>query len=356
MASTYSPSLKLELMGNGDQAGTWGTTTNNNLGTLLEQAITGVQTITLLDADHTLTNINGASDEARNAVLVVNGTTSAIRNIIAPTSQQKTYIVTNSTVGGFGITVKTASGAGVTIPYGATQIVYTDGTNFYLAASQTVVAAGTGINVSTVGTTATVSNTGVVTVTPSTGISASTTGTNVTIANTGVTSITGTANQVTASASTGGVTLSLPSTINVNISGNAATATNANYATNAGNANYANSAGSANNGLVADSLGGSGYAQVGGLIIQWLTVTVGTTGGNGMQGPYGFNWPRGFPNTCLFASCSTLLGGSLNSSGTGHMDMYSYNGSNFEVFYNATNNGNGGTGQNLQATVFAVGY
>ncbi|HQT82505.1 MAG TPA: hypothetical protein PLQ34_10115, partial [Ferrovaceae bacterium] len=137
MASTYSPSLKLELMGNGDQAGTWGQTTNNNLGTLLEQAITGVQTITLLDADHTLTNLNGAADEARNAVLVINGTTSAIRNIIAPTGQNKTYVITNATTGGFGVTIKTASGAGITVPFGATQIVYTDGTNFYLAASQT---------------------------------------------------------------------------------------------------------------------------------------------------------------------------------------------------------------------------
>jgi hypothetical protein len=74
MASSYSPSLKLELIGNGDQSGTWGTTTNNNLGTLLEQAITGVQSITMSNADYTLTNYNGTSDEARNAVLVVGGT------------------------------------------------------------------------------------------------------------------------------------------------------------------------------------------------------------------------------------------------------------------------------------------
>ena len=68
MASTYSTSLKLELIGNGEQSGTWGTTTNNNFGTLVEQAITGVQSITMSDAPYTLTNYNGISDEARNAV------------------------------------------------------------------------------------------------------------------------------------------------------------------------------------------------------------------------------------------------------------------------------------------------
>ena len=58
MATTYSTSLKLALIGDGDQAGIWGQTTNTNLGTLLEQAITGVQSITMLDASYTLTNFN----------------------------------------------------------------------------------------------------------------------------------------------------------------------------------------------------------------------------------------------------------------------------------------------------------
>ena len=130
MASTYSPSLKLELIGNGDQSGTWGTTTNNNLGTLLEQAITGVQVITMFNANYTLTNFNGASDEARNAVLVINGTNSAVRNITAP-SVNKTYIINNNTTGGFAVNLKTASGTGIQIPNGAIYLVYCDGTEFY---------------------------------------------------------------------------------------------------------------------------------------------------------------------------------------------------------------------------------
>jgi hypothetical protein len=130
MASTYSPSLKLELIGNGDQSGVWGTTTNKNLGTLLEQAITGVQSIVMTNADYTLTNFNGTSDEARNAVLVATGTNSATRKILAPLVK-KTYIVYNDTDGGRSITIGGATGNVVTIPNGVTTLVYCDGTNFY---------------------------------------------------------------------------------------------------------------------------------------------------------------------------------------------------------------------------------
>ena len=133
MSSTYSTSLKLELIGNGDQSGTWGTTTNNNLGTLIEQAITGVQSITMSNADYTLSNYNGTSDEARNAVLVVGGTNSAIRKIIAPQAQNKLYTISNQTVGGFAITIGAATGTAVTIPSGIVATVYTDGSNFYSA-------------------------------------------------------------------------------------------------------------------------------------------------------------------------------------------------------------------------------
>jgi hypothetical protein len=82
MASTYSPSLKITLPGDGDQAGIWGQTTNTNLGTLIEQAITGVVSITMSNANYTLSNFNGVSDEARNAVLVVSGANSAVRDVI----------------------------------------------------------------------------------------------------------------------------------------------------------------------------------------------------------------------------------------------------------------------------------
>jgi hypothetical protein len=129
MASTYSPSLKLTLMGDGDQAGLWGQTTNTNLGTLVEQAITGVQSITMVDANYTLTNFNGITNEARNAVLVVTGTNAAVRDLIPPVVE-KLYTIVNNTTGGFAIRVIGVSGTGVNIPNGATCLVYCDGTNF----------------------------------------------------------------------------------------------------------------------------------------------------------------------------------------------------------------------------------
>ena len=129
MASTYSTSLKLTLMGDGDQAGLWGQTTNTNLGTLLEQAVTGVTSITMSDANYTLTSFNGITDEARNAVLVVTGTNAAVRDLIPPVVK-KLYTVVNNTTGGFAIRVIGASGTGVNIPNGATCLVYCDGTNF----------------------------------------------------------------------------------------------------------------------------------------------------------------------------------------------------------------------------------
>lgn len=130
--ATYSQSLKLTLLANGEGAGTWGTTTNTNLGTLLEQAITGVQAITMTDANVTLTSLNGASDQARNAVLVVSGTNAAVRDIIAPLVN-KQYLVVNNTTGGYDIRIRGSSGYTVSIPNGTKLFVYCDGTNFYSA-------------------------------------------------------------------------------------------------------------------------------------------------------------------------------------------------------------------------------
>lgn len=130
MPSTFSTSLKLELIGNGEQAGLWGSTTNNNLGTLLDQAIAGVQPITLTGTDYTLTNYNGLADEARNAVLVLSGGIGSPCNVIAP-SVTKTYIVRNFS--GATVTVKTSSGNGVALTNAASAVVFCDGTNFYSA-------------------------------------------------------------------------------------------------------------------------------------------------------------------------------------------------------------------------------
>lgn len=131
MTSTYSPSLRLELMATGDQSGTWGDTTNTNLGTLLEQAITGVLSKNMADADVTLTNVDGASDEARNAVIVLTGANTAIRKCVVPSGagRNKLYLVNNTTTGGFSVNVITSGGTGVLVPAGSSQWLYCDGTN-----------------------------------------------------------------------------------------------------------------------------------------------------------------------------------------------------------------------------------
>ena len=136
MASTYSDRLRIELIGTGEQSGIWGDTTNTNLGTLIEEAIAGVVTITMTDANYTLSQANGATDESRQAVLVLTGTLSAGRNVIAP-SEEKVYIVRNSTTGGFATTIKTSGGSGYAVANGKTVLVYCDGTDFHLAADVT---------------------------------------------------------------------------------------------------------------------------------------------------------------------------------------------------------------------------
>ena len=133
MASTYSALLKLELIGNGDQSGTWGTTTNNNLGTLLEQAIAGTASIDVTSGNVTLTDLNGVSDQARCAALLVTGTPGTTRNIVAP-AVSKLYVISNGS--NASVVIKTSVSTGYTITTGAVVLVYYNGTEFVLVGAQ----------------------------------------------------------------------------------------------------------------------------------------------------------------------------------------------------------------------------
>lgn len=132
MPSTYSPSLRIELIGDGEQDGIWGQTTNNNLGSLIEQAITGVTTVDVTAADLTLTSYNGTIDEARSAVLIVNGSNTVTRNITIP-NEPKTYIVTNNTTQTVGI--KTSAGSAFNCLTGTQTTLYCDGNDGVFGAS-----------------------------------------------------------------------------------------------------------------------------------------------------------------------------------------------------------------------------
>lgn len=171
MASTFS-ALKIELIGTGDQPGTWGATTNTNLGTALEQAIVGRAATTFpTDADLTitLTNVN-TTQVARHYILnVISGVAlTSTRNLVVP-SINKPYIIENNTTGGQSIIVKTAAGTGVTVPNGRRTMVYADSVNvvaaenykpsLVLGTALPVTSGGTGVTTST-GTGAVVLGTG----------------------------------------------------------------------------------------------------------------------------------------------------------------------------------------------------
>lgn len=159
MASTYSSNLKIELITTGEQTNTWGTTTNNNLGTALEEAIVGYGNPNFAsDADLTLTLSNSNSTQtARNFVLNVTSSLSLTStwNLIVPTIE-KPYVVQNNTTGGQSIVVKTSAGTGVTVPNGKSVFVYTDGTNVVSAINHVpTVTLGTALALSSGGTGAT---------------------------------------------------------------------------------------------------------------------------------------------------------------------------------------------------------
>jgi hypothetical protein len=137
MPSSYSPSLRIELIAPGEQAGTWGTTTNTNLGTLVEDAISGYVAVAVSAANQALTALNGVADQSRNAVISLTTSTGANFAVYAP-PESKQYTIKNASA--YTATIynssalgnTTAAGSGVAIPAGKTMAVWSDGTDFSL--------------------------------------------------------------------------------------------------------------------------------------------------------------------------------------------------------------------------------
>jgi len=126
MASTYTD-LKVELIGTGEQSGSWGTTTNTNLGTALEEAIVGTVDVPFSSGTITLTLSNSnATQSARHLRLNLTGTSGGAQNLVVP-AIQKNYLVNNGTADT--ITVKTPSGSGIGVPSGKTMWVYNNGSS-----------------------------------------------------------------------------------------------------------------------------------------------------------------------------------------------------------------------------------
>lgn len=135
MTTAYTPILQLALPVTGELSGTWGNVFNDSITSMVEQSIAGMATINTWAANsHTLTVANGASDEARCALLLIDddgaGQPSGAAEVICP-AQTKLYVVKN--ICGQTVTIKTASGSGVAVPNNETYFVFCDGTNVNLA-------------------------------------------------------------------------------------------------------------------------------------------------------------------------------------------------------------------------------
>jgi hypothetical protein len=139
----FSDNLRLTLITTGAEAGTWGTTTNTNLGTILEDAIVGYATVSVTSAAQAFTIVDGGYDQARLAMIRLTTTTAANFAVYAP-PVSKPYIlfndsaytatIYNSTVSGN----TTAAGTGVTLPVGAIMAVWSNATNFYVQNSHII--------------------------------------------------------------------------------------------------------------------------------------------------------------------------------------------------------------------------
>ena len=143
MASTYSD-LKFELIGTGEQSGTWGTTTNTNLGTAIQEAITGSADVTFASGTVTLTLTNtNATQTARNLRLNLTGTSGGAQNLIVP-AIEKFYLVNNGVADA--ITVKNSTGTGIAVPTGKAMLLFNDGTNVVEAITYATTLAASGAN------------------------------------------------------------------------------------------------------------------------------------------------------------------------------------------------------------------
>lgn len=189
--STYSK-LKIELIAQGEQANSWGITTNNNLGSSsagvyrgLEQAIVGMATLVTGDfTSNVYTLPYGDSNDDQDFRCLVLDITATLTNpgqVIVP-AIQKPYIVMNNSLGGFAVTVKVSGQTGVSVPNGAKVLLYNNGTDvgtavtyltsLTLGSALPVASGGTGTTTST-GTGSVVLSTSPTLVTPALGTPAS---------------------------------------------------------------------------------------------------------------------------------------------------------------------------------------
>jgi len=138
MTTQYTSILKLALPVQGELSGTWGDVVNDNITSMVEQAIAGRAVINSWSSNsHTLTTANGTTSESRCAMLEFTDTgtqLSGAGTVVCP-ALSKIYIAKNAA--GQNVTLKTASGTGILVPNGRTMFLFCDGTNVVEAVTST---------------------------------------------------------------------------------------------------------------------------------------------------------------------------------------------------------------------------
>jgi len=143
MASTFTTNIRLEKQGDGENPNSWGTILNANVIDLVDQAVAAYQIVSVSGTTPlTLSQVNGATDQSRKAILSFDGTLAAETSIIIP-SVNKMYYLRNNTSGSFALKVKTAGNTAITIQQGSNVMVATDGTNVFQTAFPTSVSSFT---------------------------------------------------------------------------------------------------------------------------------------------------------------------------------------------------------------------
>ena len=138
--TTYTPLLKLALPVQGALDGTWGDTVNNSITSMVDEAVAGRVVIDSWSGNsHILTTANGATAESRAAILEFTDTGTALTGDATVTcpSTSKLYAVKNSVGNSRSVTVTTSGGTGISVPNGATTILFCDGTNVVEAVTNT---------------------------------------------------------------------------------------------------------------------------------------------------------------------------------------------------------------------------
>lgn len=299
MASTWS-NLKIQLMGAGDESGTWGIVTNANLGTAIEEAISGTANVSFSSADVTLTLTDTTNSQtARNMRLNLTGTSGGARILEVP-AIEKLYVVNNALADQ--VTVQNATGSNVVVPAGKTMFVFNTGSNVVDAVTHlSSLTLNTPLPVASGGTG---SNTGVNLQSSVSGvlpIANGGTGSNsATFSGANITSLNATAissgtldNARTSASSSNGASTIVARDASGNFSANTITAALTGIAS--GNLVTSDYTGA------NQSISASGFQKLpGGLIVQWGTYTQSSGGFTNVT------FPTAFPSTCYYTSVTRI--------------------------------------------------